>query len=154
MVWSSADRNAERSRGANDLGPPVTSPDERRSVMRLRTASVMPIDCSENGFPFGANLGAGFDAAAGQRDVGGDDDIAFAGALGDPVVGGIHSGTRRDPLDQGIGRHPDEIAGHHADRQAMPGGNAVDFVFDRTGVGVDIDAGGGVQNGRHRLEFS
>ena len=45
MVWSSADRNAERSRGAKDLGPPVTSPDERRSVIRLRTASVIPIDC-------------------------------------------------------------------------------------------------------------
>src|SRR5665811_1541819 len=32
----------------------------------------------------------------------------------------------------------------------MAGGDAVDFVFDRTGVGVDIDAGG-VQNWRHRL---
>ena len=54
MVWSSADRNAERSRGANDLGPPVTSPEERRSVIRLRTARVIPIDCSVNGLPFGA----------------------------------------------------------------------------------------------------
>jgi hypothetical protein len=35
----------------------------------------------------------------------------------------------------------------------MPGGNAVDFVFDRTGVGVDIDAGGGLQNGCHRCDF-
>ena len=54
MVWSSADRNAERSRGEKDFGPPVTSPEERRSVMRLRTARVIPIDCSVNGLPFGA----------------------------------------------------------------------------------------------------
>ena len=54
MAWSSAERNAERSRGANDFGPPVTSPDERKSVIRLRTASVMPIDSSVNGLPFGA----------------------------------------------------------------------------------------------------
>ena len=37
-----------------DLGPPVTSPDDRKSVIRLRTASVIPIDCSVNGLPFGA----------------------------------------------------------------------------------------------------
>src|SRR5439155_10816516 len=54
MAWSSADKNAERSRGEYDFGPPVTSPDERRSVIRLRTASVMPMDCSVNGLPFGA----------------------------------------------------------------------------------------------------
>ena len=54
MVWSSAERNAERSCGENDFGPPVISPEERRSVIRLRIASVMPIDSSENGLPFGA----------------------------------------------------------------------------------------------------
>ena len=27
MVWSSVERNVERSRGANDFGPPVISPD-------------------------------------------------------------------------------------------------------------------------------
>ena len=31
-------------------------------------------------------------------------------------------------------------------RQAMAGGDAVDLVFDRAGVGVDIDAGGGFKN--------
>ncbi len=143
MVWSSADRNAERSRGANDLGPPVTSPEERRSVIRLRTASVMPIDCSVNGLPFGAITSApAFTQRLAKRNIGGDDDIAFAGALGDPVVGGVHPGTRRDALDQRILRHPDEIARDHADGQAVARGDAVDFVFDRAGVGVDIDAGG------------
>ena len=143
MVWSSADRNAERSRGANDLGPPVTSPEERRSVIRLRTASVMPIDCSVNGLPFGAITSAAcLHAAARQRDIRGNDDIALAGALRNPVVGGIHSGTRRDALDQRILRHPDEIPCDHADRQPMAGSDAVDLVLDRAGVGVDIDAGG------------
>ena len=121
MVWSSADRNAERSRGAKDFGPPVTSPDERRSVIRLRTASVMPIDCFRERLAVRRDhLGAGLDAAAGQRDVGGDDDIALAGAFRNPVVGGVHAGTGGDALDQRILRHADEIAGDHADRQAVP----------------------------------
>ena len=142
MVWSSAERNAERSRGENDFGPPVTSPDERRSVIRLRTASVMPMDC------FGERLavrrdhfGARFHAAAGERDVDGDDDIAFSRALRDPVVGGVHAGTGGDALDQRILRHADEIARDHADRQAMPVRDAIDLVLHRAGVGIDIDAG-------------
>src|ERR1035437_1571097 len=96
------------------------------------------------------HLGAGFHASARQRDIGCNDDIAFSRALGDPVIGGVHPGTRRDALDQRVLRHPNEIAGDHADGQVIAGGDAVDFVFDRTGVGVDIDAGG-VQDGRHRL---
>src|ERR1700738_331073 len=40
----------------------------------------------------GDHLGAGLDAAARQRDVRGDDDIALAGAVRDPGVGCIHSG--------------------------------------------------------------
>jgi hypothetical protein len=142
MVWSSADRNAERSRGANDLGPPVTSPDERKSVIRLRTASVMPIDCSVNGLPFGAITSA---PAFTQRLASGISEVMTISprpAFRDPVVGGVHPGTGRDPLDQRILRHPDELAGDHADGQAMAGGDAVDFVFDRAGIGVDIDAGG------------
>src|SRR5882762_4907196 len=42
------------------------------------------------------HLGARFDAAARERDIGGNDDIALSGAFRNPVVGGIHPGTRRD----------------------------------------------------------
>jgi hypothetical protein len=41
-------------RGPNGRGPPVTSPAERRSCIRLRTAKVMPMSCSVNVRPFGA----------------------------------------------------------------------------------------------------
>src|ERR1700710_879644 len=118
MVWSSADRNAERSRGAKDLGPPVTSPDERRSVIKLRTASVIPIDCSVNGLPFGASTSA----------------PAFTQRLPHRVVGGVHPGPRGDALDAWILRHPNELAGNDADRQLVTLGDSVDFVLDRTGV--------------------
>ena len=143
MVWSSADRNAERSRGEYDFGPPVTSPDERRSVIRLRTASVMPIDCSVNGLPFGAITSA---PALTQRLASGMSEVMtispLRGAFRDPVVGGIHAGTGGDALDQRILRHADEIARDHADRQAMPDRDAIDLVLHRAGVGIDIDAGG------------
>src|SRR5579859_7362063 len=88
------------------------------------------------------DFGAGLDAAAGQRDVGGDNDIALARALCDPVIGGVHSGAGSDALDQRILRYPDELAGDHADGNAMAGGHAIDFVLDRAGIGVDVDAGG------------
>jgi hypothetical protein len=45
------------------------------------------------------HLGTGFDAAARQRDIGCNDDIAFARAFRNPVVGGVHPGTGRDALD-------------------------------------------------------
>jgi hypothetical protein len=99
------------------------------------------------------HLGACLDAAARQRNVGGNDDIALSGAFRNPVVGGVHSGTGRDAFDHRILRHANEIAGNHADGEAMAGGDAIDLVLDRAGIGVDIDAGG-VQRRRHRLGFS
>ena len=103
----------------------------------------MPIDCSVNGLPFGAITSA---PAFTQRLASGISEVMtispLPGALRDPVVGGVHPGAGRDALDQRILRHPDEVAGDHADRQAMAGGDAVDLVLDRAGVGVDIDAGG------------
>src|SRR4051812_10876255 len=142
MVWSSADKNVERSRGAKDLGPPVTSPDERRSVIRLRTARVIPIDCSVNGFPFGGDhLRTGLYAATCERDIRRDHNVAFAGALRDPVVGRIHAGTGRYPLDRRILGYSNETTGHDTDRQAVAGCDAVDLFLDGTGVGVDIDPG-------------
>src|SRR5258706_475217 len=38
-------------------------------------------------------------------------------------------------------------------RETQKDGDAVDLVFDRAGIGVDIDAGG-VQDGCHRLRIS
>src|SRR5258708_37533103 len=85
---------------------------------------------------------------------GGDDWVGgWAGARRVPVAGGGYSGPRRDALDQRVLRHPDEIAGHDADRQAMPERDAIDLVLDRAGVGVDIDAGG-VQCAVFGLGFS
>ena len=145
------DRNAERSRGANDLGPPVDF---------ARGAQIGHQIANRERHPdrlFGKrlavrrdHLGAGLHAAARQRDVGGDHDIAFSGAFRDPVIGGVHPGTGRDALDQRIRRHPNEVPRDHADGKAMTGRDPVDFVLHRAGIGVDIDAGG-VQIWRHRL---
>ncbi len=52
----------------------------------------------------------------------------------------------RDPLDQRILRHADEADGHDGDRQPVAGGDAIDLVLHRAGVGVDVDA-----DGRRRL---
>src|SRR5262245_44281038 len=55
MARSSADRKAERSFGVKGGGPPVTAPAERRSSIRLRVASVMPIESSVKLRPVGAS---------------------------------------------------------------------------------------------------
>ena len=143
MVWSSADKNAERSRGrvrfwtAGDFAGRAQI--GHQIAHRQRHADRL---FGERLAVRRDHLGAGFHAAAGERDVRGDDDIALAGALRDPVVGGIHAGPRSDALDQRILRHADEIARDHADRQAVPDRDAIDLVLHRAGVGIDIDAGG------------
>ena len=43
-------------------------------------------------------------------------------------------------LDQRIVRNADEPLRHHDDRKRVPRRDAIDLVFHRAGVGVDIDA--------------
>src|SRR2546423_605350 len=52
-------------------------------------------------------------------------------------------------LDQRVLRHADEVSRNHAHGQAMPGRDAINLVLHRAGVGIDIDAGGGLA-WRHR----
>jgi len=49
-----------------------------------RVANASPIAASANSWPFGPSTS--LQAAVGKRDVGGDDDVAFPGALSDAVV--------------------------------------------------------------------
>ena len=77
-------------------------------------------------------------AAVGKRDVGGDDDVARPGLLGDPVVGRAETGPH-DQFDPRIRRHPqrgvrDDFHGH-----GVAPRDPVDLVLDRAGVGVDVD---------------
>ena len=105
----------------------------------------MPIDSSVNGLPFGAiTCGARLHAAARQRDVGGDHDVAGARALGDPVVGGVGPAPAATRSISGSLRHADEAVGDDGDRQPVARRDAIDLVLHRTGVGIDIDADGGL----------
>ena len=100
IASSSADRKRERSRWAIGFGPPVTSPMARRFDSSSRLAIAMPIDAGVNGTPvLPITDRAGLEAAVGERDVGGDDDVARPGPLGDPVVGGIEAVAHHDQLD-------------------------------------------------------
>src|SRR4029077_12411577 len=79
------------------------------------------------------------DRAVGQGNIGGDHDVAFAGALGDPVVGGIEAVVHHDPLDARIARHVDVAVGDDEDLQAVTLGHPVDLGLDRTGIGIYLD---------------
>ncbi len=92
------------------------------------------------GLPIRRNdLRTGFDAAVRQWNVSCDDDIAFLSTFRNPVVGGIHARTSSNALDQRIVRHADEIARDDTDRQPVPLGDAINLVFHRAGVGIDIN---------------
>jgi hypothetical protein len=83
--------------------------------------------------------GTGLDAAARQRHIGGDDNVARAGAPGDPVVGGIHAGAYHHALNPRLARHRDRAIGDHIDLQPVSLSDAVDLRLHRAGVGVHVD---------------
>jgi hypothetical protein len=77
-----------------------------------------------------------------EGNVGRDDDVAPAGALGDPVVGGIGAVGDDDAADQRpLGQaHPS--VGDEMDGEAMPLRHAHGLVLHGAGVGVDVEGGG------------
>ena len=66
----------------------------------------------------GEDVGAGFDAAARQRNVRRDDDRARAGPFGDPVVRRVRPGRDDDPFDIRRARDQDRAVGD--DEHAIP----------------------------------
>ncbi len=85
-----------------------------------------------------------FHAAARQRHVGGDDDIAGARAFGDPVVRFVHAGADHHALDHLIARHRDRAVADDKDLEInalerMPLGDAIQLLLHRAGIGVDVE---------------
>jgi hypothetical protein len=102
----------------------------------------------------GDDLGARLHAAAGQRDVGGDHDVAPPDAFGNPIVGGVHARAGGDPLDQRVLRNADEADGHDRDGKPMARGDAVDLVLHRTGIRIDVYAHRSLRRRQHALAGS
>ena len=140
IATSSACRKAERSLAAKGLGPPDAVPMARRSSIMSRVASAMPIEASVKGLAGVADdVGAGLDAAIGERNIAGDDDGAARDPFGDPVIGGVEPVGDDDALDPGLARHGHEAVGDDEDLDAMPLGDTIDFRLHRAGVGIDVD---------------
>ena len=60
-------------------------------------------------------------------------------ALSNPVIDGIEFCADNNPLDERIAGHGDEAVRNNVNCERVSLGNAVDFAFYRTGVGIDID---------------
>ena len=100
----------------------------------------MPTESGVNGAAGGAeDSGAERDAAAGERHVGGDDDVAGRGVLDDPVVGDVGALRHDDRLDHRIARGAEAAVGDEGDDEVAAAGDAEDFVLHRAGVGIDED---------------
>ena len=97
---------------------------------------------SVNGRPSGPRACAPADEAArGEPDVGGDDDVTRARALGNPVVDIVELATRdHHQLDRRRERHLHPGVRHDDDRHPQPPCDAIDLLLHRTGVGIDEDS--------------
>ena len=101
----------------------------------------MPV--SVNGLPVGPMTRAPvFEAAGGQRDIGGDDDVAFSRALGDPVVGRVRAVGDHHALDQRAVRQPHPAVGDEMHDQPVPLRHPHHLVLHGAGVGVDVEGDG------------
>ena len=58
IARSSVDKKLDRSRGWKGFGPPVTCPADRKSSIKLRVASAMPMESSVRRRPLGAMTSA------------------------------------------------------------------------------------------------
>src|SRR3954454_9567001 len=100
MVRWSASRKRDLSAAENGFGPRVISPAERRSSMRLRVASAIPIELSVKGRSARSeHLRTCLDAGAGERHILRDDNVAARGTFGDPVIRRIRPATDNHALE-------------------------------------------------------
>ena len=85
-------------------------------------------------------------AAGGQRDIGGDADIAGADMFRDPVIGGIRAGLHDHAADVRRFRqpHPARAVGDHMRHQPEARGGAEDLVAHRAGIAIHEDLGPGL----------
>ena len=89
----------------------------------------------------GEGAGALGESARGERNVGGDADIAGGDLRGDPVIGGVGRVADRDHPDirqAGRADRPREV-GDDENGQAEPGRDAVDLLAHRAGIAIDVD---------------
>ncbi|CCE95610.1 hypothetical protein SFHH103_01111 [Sinorhizobium fredii HH103] len=94
----------------------------------------------------------GGDAAPGKRHIGGDDDIAFACMLGDPIVRCVETRRYDDIVHHRVTRRPQPRIGDEGDFEAVAFGHLEDFRLHRAGIGIDIDHRQSTsrQNGKRR----
>ena len=127
---SSADRNAERSRGPKGGGPDVVSPAERRSVIRFRVASAEPMFCGVHSCPFGDKTRAPIFthlSASGRSCV--TTTVCGLARSAIPVVGDIGPGGHDHALDEIGARNLHEGIGDDEHARAAALRDLVDLVL-------------------------
>ena len=95
---------------------------------------------SVNSSPFGPSArDTPAQAAAGERDVGGDRNIAHPSMLDDPVISRVEPTPHHDELDEWLLRYPQRRIGDHEHLDLVPPRDAVDLLLDRAGIGINVD---------------
>ena len=140
IALSSALRKRERSCLVKGRPPPLISPASRSAVMRLRSASAVPIESSSNVRPSGVIARA---PRSTQRAASGTSAV-IAMSPG-PTRSAIQSSARsrpsvyRHPAHARVVRHPQPRIGDHPDAQSVAVGHAIHFVLHRTTIRIHVD---------------
>lgn len=79
------------------------------------------------------------DAAAGQRHIGGDDNIVLTRMIGDPVVRGVETSGNNDVFHHGITRWAQTGIGNKGHFQPMSFRHLENLRLHGAGIGIDID---------------
>jgi hypothetical protein len=126
--------------GEKAAGPWPGRPSARRWALRSRAARASPIRFGLNSPPRKSRQRTPVpDDAGGEGDVGGEDEVAQGGVLGDPIVGGVGEPGTRTRSRPGCGGRRSGGVGDDRDRHRVAGGDLVDLLLDRAGIGVEQD---------------
>ena len=76
---------------------------------------------------------------AGQEDIGGDHDIMGLDVLDDPVIGLVKPTSNNLQPDPPLLRDPHPRVGYQGHIKLITARDAIDFLFDRAGISIDVD---------------
>jgi hypothetical protein len=86
------------------------------------------------------NKGCFFEAAAGQWNIGRNDDVTAPALIDDPVVSDIWASLNDYPLNAVFFRYKQEAVGDNIDLQAIAARNLVGLILHRAGIGINKEA--------------
>jgi hypothetical protein len=145
-VRSSADTNVDRSGGVNGFGPPSVSPIPVIHASNCGWPASFRSNYPKTGVHLGQRRRRPLDRSRGERHVSSNHDRTCRKARNDPIVDSVRRGGNDNPLNHRIAWRLNVRIGNHEHLQPVPLSNFVNFGLYRTGIRIDINDDGPLNN--------